>query len=102
MAEIGEMIDAKLFVLVPVLYLLGMAFKKSPVSDWLIPFLLAAIGTLLSFDYFAGQGLPDGAEEALRLGFSSATQGVLCAACSVYAKNLWKQFRERREERETL
>ena len=94
----GDLIDAKLFVLVPVLYLLGMALKKSPVGDWLIPFLLAAAGALLSFAYYLGTGIPGSAEDWLRCLFSAVTQGILCAACSVYAKNLWKQWKEKRQD----
>lgn len=100
MSELGNMVDARLMVLVPVLFLLGAALKKSPVRDWLIPYLLAAAGAALSFAFFAGAGLPKDAAGFFGMLFSAVTQGVLCAACSVYAKNLWKQFRERKQKDE--
>ena len=100
MEEIEALIDAKLMVLVPVLYLLGMALKKSPVRDWLIPYLLAAAGATLSFAYFLGVGTPGDASGWFRLAFSAVTQGALCAACNVYVKNLWKQFKEKRKQDE--
>lgn len=87
MTDLTQYIRAELFVLVPVLYLLGAIFKKSPVKDWLIPYLLCAAGVLLSAAYFAGEGTA-----FLELVFSSVTQGVLCASCSVFANNLIKQF----------
>lgn len=90
MTELTEYIRPELFVLVPVLYLLGIFFKKSPLKDWLIPYLLCGIGILLCGIYLAGQKteMPD-------LLFSAVTQGVLCASCSVFANNLVKQFSER-------
>ncbi len=96
MADLTTYIHAELFVLVPVLYALGMAFKKSPISDWLIPYLLCAIGVALSALYLATW------QTDLRtLWFSALTQGVLCAACSVYANNLIKQFSHRKDVDQT-
>ena len=95
--EILELIHGELFVLVPVLYALGAALKKSPVKDWLIPYLLCLAGSLLSFAYLAGKGA-EGVEGWLMLCFSAVTQGVLCAACSVYANNLFKQAKKGKGE----
>lgn len=92
--ELTEYLRGELFVLVPVLYVLGVALKRSPIKDWLIPYLLCGAGSLLSFAYLAGQG----AEGWLTLVFSAVTQGVLCAACSVYAKNLLKQAKKGKGE----
>ena len=89
--DFTEYIRAELFVLVPVLYALGVVCKKSPLKDWMIPFLLCGAGALLCFAYFAGCGETFG-----RIVFASITQGVLCAACSVLANNLVKQFSQRK------
>ena len=99
MTDLTSLIHPELFVLVPVLYALGMALKKSPLSDWLIPYLLSAFGVGLSALYLATWQT-----DARALWFSAVTQGVLCAACSVYANNLIKQFLHRKDvetERET-
>ena len=93
--DLTEYIRGDLFVLVPVLYVLGMLFKKSPVKNWLIPFLLCGMGVLLSFAFLVGQGAPFG-----KTVFTSITQGVLCAACSVFANNVVKQFRQRKSQDE--
>ena len=91
--DLTEYIRTELFVLVPVLYALGMLLKKSPLADWLIPFVLCGTGIVLSFAFFAGSGEPIG-----KTLFASVTQGVLCASCSVFAKNLIKQFKQRKSE----
>ena len=92
MHDLTEYIRSELFVLVPVLYALGVALKKSPLADWLIPYLLSACGVALSAMWLA-RSMAD----VLSLWFAAITQGVLCAACAVYANNLIKQFSRRKE-----
>ncbi len=100
MMDLTGYLRSELFVLIPVLYLVGIMLKRSPLKDWLIPYVICGIGVLLSFAYLAGQGIEAGGG-IWRLLFSAVTQGILCAACSVYAKNLIKQFTERKEEGKT-
>lgn len=95
--ELTDYLRGELLVLVPVLYAFGAALKRSPIKDWLIPYLLSGGGILLAFAYLAGQGA-ESATDWLMLLFSAVTQGVLCAACSVYAKNLQKQAKKGKEE----
>ncbi len=97
--ELMEFLRPELAVLVPVLYVLGVILKKSPLQDWLIPFVLCVAGCVLSFVYLAAQGMESPADWPA-LVFSAITQGVIGAACSVYAKNLIKQAKEGME-RET-
>ena len=91
--ELMEFLRPELAVLVPVLYVLGGVLKKSPLQDWLIPFVLCVAGCVLSFLYLVSLGV-DSPADWLSLTFSAITQGVICAACSVYAKNLIKQAKE--------
>lgn len=91
--DLTEYIRTELFVLVPVLYVLGILLKKSPLADWLIPFVLCGTGVVLSFAFFAGSG-----ESIGKTLFASVTQGVLCASCSVFANNMIKQFKKRKSE----
>lgn len=91
--DLTEYIRTELFVLVPVLYVLGLLLKKSPLQDWLIPFVLCGTGIVLSFAFFAGGG-----ETIGKTLFASVTQGVLCASCSVFANNVVKQFKKRKSE----
>ena len=90
--DIYEFIDPGLLIAVPVLYVLGMMIKKSPVNDKYIPIILGLIGILLAFSYKLASAVPEDLSEATSLVFTSLTQGILCAACSVYANNILKQF----------
>ena len=94
LTELTDYIRSELFVLVPVLYAVGAALKKSPLADWLIPYVLGLLGVALCALY-----LSQCETDALSLWFASLTQGVLCASCSVYANNLIKQFAHRKDEK---
>lgn len=98
--EWTDFLREELFILIPVLYLLGVMLKKSPLADWLIPYCLTSVGILLSFVYLVGTGVETNGGWA-QVFFTSVTQGVLCAACSVLAKNMIKQATERDGDDET-
>ena len=91
-------IDARLLVLIPVLYAVGAAIKKSRVSDWLIPYILGIAGIVLSVAYIFASEAPAGFYATAGALFSAVTQGVLCAAASVYADNLIRQAAKRDED----
>ena len=85
--NIVEFIKPELLILVPVMYLVGMALKRSEfLSDNKIPLVLGAISILLSALYvfqdtsFAVEGV-----------FMAVTQGILVAGASVYCNQLYKQ-----------
>lgn len=92
MDQILNFIKPELLILIPVLYFIGMALKKSEeVNDRHIPLLLGAFGiglavlyVLVSADIFSWKGV-------LLAIFTGITQGVLCAGCSVYVNQLMKQ-----------
>lgn len=86
-----EFIKPELLVLIPVLYLFGMALKKSQVADKHIPWLLGAFSVLLCFLYIGATSVIDGWQVALLSIFSSLTQGILCAGASVYVNQIVKQ-----------
>lgn len=82
-----EYIEPSLLVLVPVLYLIGMALKRSSVKDNLIPLIIGACGVLLACMYLmSSQGV---CTESL---FAGIVQGVLCAGASVYVNQAYKQI----------
>ena len=93
--DLTDYLRGELFALVPVLYVLGILLKRSPLRDWLIPFVLCGAGICACFVYFWGEGV--GLLQAL---YASVTQGVLCAACSVCANNFVKQFSKRNDDEE--
>lgn len=60
---------------------LGAMLKASPIKDWLIPFLLGAVGTVAGWKTFGG--------------LEGAMQGFAMAAFSVYGHQLFRQWQER-------
>ena len=92
--DITEYIDTNLFITVPVLYVLGMMIKKSPLSDRFIPLILGAVGILLALTYKLSGDVQNGIGGIASTVFSGITQGILCAACSVYANNIFKQLKK--------
>lgn len=92
--DINSYIDGELFVIVPVLYVLGAMIKKSTVKDKWIPIILGVIGIALATVYKLSVYLPTDAVEVLKVIYAGITQGILCAAGSVYANNIVKQMRK--------
>ena len=86
-----EMIKPELFVLVPVLYLLGAALKKSHLSDRHIPWVLGAAGVSLSLVWVLATSNLNSWQEILLAVFSGVVQGVLAAGASVYVNQMIKQ-----------
>ena len=67
------------YILVPVLYVIGMFLKRTPkIPDWLIPWILMGLGMIGGF-FLSGMKL------------SGILQGVLVAGVTVFANQLYKQ-----------
>ena len=97
--EITNYIEAELYILVPVLYAVGAIFKKSAaVSDRWIPIALGVLGIALATVYKLGIYEPHGAKEILSIVYAGVTQGILCAAGSVYTNNIVKQLKKTDDE----
>lgn len=86
-----EFIKPELLVLIPVLYFIGAAIKKSEIKNNKIPFILGGIAILLSGIYLFAVEEITGSQAILTAIFTAITQGVLCAAASVYTNQLIKQ-----------
>lgn len=86
-----EFIKPELLVLIPVLYLCGVALKKSEAADKYIPLYLGIISVFLSFLFIMATSDINGWQEGLMAVFSGLTQGILCAGASVYVNQLVKQ-----------
>lgn len=89
--EMMDYIKPELLVLVPVLYLIGVAVKKSKVADKFIPWILGGISVALSALWILATSFPANAAEAALAVFTAITQGVLIAGASVYVNQLVKQ-----------
>ena len=88
---IKEFIKPELLVMVPVLYIFGMALKKSNVPDKHIPLVLGITSITLSLLFVLTTSDINGWQDVLMCIFSGVTQGVLCAGASVYANQIAKQ-----------
>lgn len=85
--DIAQYIKPEMLVLVPVLWMIGAALKRTPkVPDWSIPYALAGFG-------IAGAGMWVCAAEGVSLMalFTAFTQGVLVAGASVWGNQLVRQ-----------
>lgn len=91
---IQEYIKPELLVLIPVLYLLGAAIKKSNVADKFIPWILGGISVALSTIWILANCVLGNASETLAAIFTAITQGILIAGASVYVNQLVKQARK--------
>ena len=96
--DLSNYVSAELSILVPVLYAIGIFIKNSSIKNWKIPFILGAMGIVLSFAYLVSKDWPSNGAHWFGLVFSSITQGILAAASSVYANNLYKQYIKRNED----
>lgn len=81
--DILSYIIDKCLILIPVLYIIGMAIKGVPnIKDWIIPYIIMVFG--VAFAVFLN-------------GFNvdSIIQGILVAGATVYANQLIKQTGKR-------
>lgn len=83
-----EYIQPEMLVLIPVLFIIGMALKKLPkVCDNYIPLILGASGVVLALMYqFSMMGF------SLEAVFAGLIQGILCAGAAVYGHQAYKQL----------
>lgn len=94
--DFTQYIKPEMLVLVPVLWLIGAALKRTPkMSDWLIPYILGAAGIIMA-------GIWVGSEEGVTLVslFTAFTQGILVAGASVWSHQLVKQTRKKNADKE--
>ena len=91
---IKEFIKPEMLIIVPVLYLIGMAVHKSKCKNNYIPMILGLISTILVLIYLlATIDINCGKDVALLI-FTAITQGILLAGASVYIDQLKKQHSE--------
>lgn len=87
--DLTQYIRPEMLVLVPVLYVVGAALKKSPLNDTWIPVVLGGIGMALGV--IGEIGLMGLTAEAV---YTGAAQGILCAGASVYMSQVIIQSRK--------
>lgn len=86
--DIYTYIKPELLVLIPVLYIMGIALKKSRFADCYIPIILGSVGILLAGLWIIGTSHFQTAKEYIVGIFMAITQGVLIAGASVYINQI--------------
>lgn len=77
-----------MLILIPVLYVIGMAIKNTEaIKDKFIPLILGGASIVLAFLML----ITSGATDILSCIVAAVTQGVLCAGASVYVNQIIKQ-----------
>ena len=89
--ELQNYIKPELLILIPVIYLIGIAIKKSTIQDKFIPFILGGISIVLCAAWIFATCETFSATDILYSIFGAITQGVLVAGASVYINQIAKQ-----------
>jgi hypothetical protein len=92
---VKEFIKPELIILIPVLYIIGLGFKKTTlIQDKLIPIALGLTSIVLTALYILATTQMSGYKEVVMAVFTALTQGVLIAGASVYANQIYKQLKK--------
>ena len=86
-----EYIKSDLLVLVPVLYIIGLALKRSRFEDKWIPLMLGIVSIILSALWVVSTSHITNYQDVTAALFTAITQGILAAGASVYANQLYVQ-----------
>lgn len=91
-----KFIRPELSILVILLYLIGLAIKKTKyIKDHFIPFILGFFSIALCAIYILSVSPePKNYQEVLSLIFNIIIQGICCAAAAVYFNQLGKQYKK--------
>ena len=98
--DYSEFIRPELLTLIPVLYVIGEVIKRSELRNALIPWILGAVGIFAAAVYLFATDEISGARAVAAAIFTAFTQGILCAAASVYANQLYKQTKNYSDDEE--
>lgn len=86
-------IRPELLVLIPVLYIIGMALSKSErVENKFIPLVLGGVSIFLAMIYMLSVVRLVSLRCFFTAVFTGTTQGVICAGASVYINQIIKQW----------
>lgn len=88
--ELTDYIQGELLCLIPVLYALGMAMKRSEtIKDKHIPAILGMVGILLALIWcIATFGF------SMETVFTALVQGILVSSAAVYSNQLYRQTKK--------
>ena len=93
--DVFNFIKPELLILIPVLYFIGFGIKKSNIPDKHIPLLLGIISIFLSTLWVFSTSEINDWQDVTNAVFVSITQGILTAGTTVYANQLYIQFKRK-------
>ena len=94
MMNYQEYIKSELLILIPVLYFIGVAIKKSNIANKWIPIILGTISIILTLLWVAySSNIVTLSDVAFAI-FISVTQGILIAGVSVYVNQIFVQSKK--------
>ena len=89
--ELYEFIRPELLILIPVMYFIGIAIKKSSIKDEYIPFILGIASTIMCIIWVLSNTNVYSIKAIFTATFTAVTQGILIAGTSVYINQILKQ-----------
>lgn len=92
--DFTNFIKPELLILIPVLYIVGKATKKSEIKDKLIPVVLGGVSIALCVLWVLGTSEYESGQDVAIAIFTAITQGVLIAGASVYANQIYVQSKK--------
>ena len=81
--EFLDYVKPELLVLIPVLYLVGLALRRCGVAERWLPLVLGVSGIFLSMLWVIASCPVDCAKQIAMASFTALTQGVLAAGASL-------------------
>ncbi|NLK17420.1 MAG: hypothetical protein GX304_02700 [Clostridiales bacterium] len=92
--EIATAIEPSLLFLLPILYAIGEMIKRTPIKNWMIPFILWGASVFIVTVYLFSQ------EISVQNIFVGFIQGTILAMTTVGGNQFYKQATEKRIEDE--
>jgi hypothetical protein len=95
-----DYLHGELLILVPVLYLIGVGFKRTSIlpNRW-IPVAIGGLGIVLSLLYTAATSELSGVQSVMTMMFTAVTQGILLSGTSVFCNQIYKQLTEKNDSK---
>lgn len=92
LSALQEYVEPGLLVLIPVLYIIGMAVRNAAwIDNKHIPLVLGLLGIILAVVYLFATASYTTPQDIAMMVFTAIVQGVLCAGTAVYVNQLFKQ-----------
>lgn len=90
--DIKNLINPEIFLLVPVMWILGLFIKKSEINSKKIPLIILIISIILSLLYVLTPTFPNSSQMWYNTTINGIGQGILIAGLTVFGNELGKSI----------